>query len=418
MGQGDKALEAYCIADFTDELASIAGWWLHRAPDLEFDGFFGEIDVEGRAIEGAHKGIILNARILWFFSEASCFLKSEPCCDMAHRAYHYLVDYFDDQEFGGVYWLLDHRGGLIDDIKKTYAQSFTIYGLCSYYRLTGDKGALDRALAYFELIEKYCHDDFNGGYREAFSRSWQPVEDVRLSEKDANQPKSMNTHLHVLEAYTALYAVHPTAGCNLALRRLIGYFNDYIIDLDNFHLRLFMNDEWLDRSSAISYGHDIEASWLIWEALEVLGDVQLKRALKPVILKMAEACLTEGLADRGNLCDELSFEKGEREEGSCWWIQAEALVGFINAYALTENPVFLAAFSRIWEFIKNYHIDPEKGEWHWQSTLDNRQADRNYKAGFWKAPYHNGRSMMEVVRRLNHLKLLSVESENRRIMSL
>jgi len=383
------------------ELANIASWWLNRSIDEHHQGFVGEIDFHGEVVPQADKGIVQNSRILWFFSEAALaatdILEQENYQQAATNAFDYIVKYFNDPQDGGAFWQLDHQGQVINDKKQTYAQSFCIYAFCAYYQLTDNKQALSLALDYFRLLEQHAKDSSNGGYIEAYSRQWQVIDDVRLSEKDLNAPKSMNTHLHVLEAYSALYKVAPTTETKQALRYIIELFADKIIDKASFHLRLFFDLQWQDLSKTYSYGHDIEASWLLWEALEILGDEALTQQLKPSVLGLAEVCLAEGIGEHGQVGDEICLSSQHQEMTSSWWIQAEALVGFLNAYQLTTDEKYWHACQVIWAFIDRYHLDKVHGEWHWLSSLDHH-SDNFYKAGFWKAPYHNGRAMMEVCR--------------------
>lgn len=388
--------------DAQAELHNIAHWWLTHTLDKQHGGFVGEVDFYAKAIPSADKGIVQNSRILWFFSEAA-YVNQEQSVSLEYRqvaelSYHYLVNYFDDAKNGGAFWLLNAQGEVVNDKKQTYAQSFCIYALCAYYQLTKDEQALALAIKYFRLVEQHAKDPLHGGYIEAFTGQWQAIDDWRLSDKDLNAPKSMNTHLHVLEAYSALYKVAPTAETEQALRYIIEVFEQKIINKENYHLRLFFDLSWQDLSKTYSYGHDIEASWLLWEALEVLGDQPLAAQLKPSVIALAQVCLDESLASQGQVSDEITISSGHRDEQSFWWVQAEALVGFLNAYHLTHDQKFLQACQGVWQFIQQYHLDKTHGEWHWLSSVDNHQQTLNYKAGFWKAPYHNGRAMMEVCR--------------------
>ena len=398
-----KAPTKQLRAEFEQELQHITDWWYDNTIDDVNGGFVGEVSSKNIRIEEANKGIILNTRILWFFSEAALFNGCEKSYQLAQRAYQYLMDVFDDPEHGGVIWEVDCQGKLIDGKKQTYAQSFAIYGLSSYYQLTKDQNAIDKALNYFDLLEANTHDSSRGGYLEAFDRQWQEIEDMRLSEKDANLPKTMNTHLHVLEAYTNLQKIYPSPKVANALKRLISYFQGAIIDHSNYHLRLFMCRNWGDHSEAYSYGHDIEASWLIQKSLKVLKNPQVSAQVTPTVIKLAETCLAEGIGDKGQVLDEIEIKTNKLHKGSVWWVQAEAIVGFLNAFEMTGNIEFYNAVVDIWSFTKKYHIDAEHGEWHWMSLLDQDDDYSTQKAGFWKGPYHNGRSMIEAIKLLDDL---------------
>jgi cellobiose epimerase len=382
------------------ELSALCGWWAGHAVDQQRGGFHGEVSACDAPVPGARKGVVLNARILWFFSEAIAHDgRARPLADRAAR---YLTAHFLDSEYGGVFWSLDADGAPADRRKHAYAQAFALYALSAYHKATGDLSALEQARTLFALIERHYRDAEHGGYFEARAEDWSAVDDVRLSEVDQNAPKSMNTHLHVLEAYTALHAAAPTADTVAALRHCLELFASHIFDPASGHLRLFFEADWRDRSEAVSFGHDIEASWLIWAAAESLGDARLKQASKPMATALARTALSEGLSERGGLYNERTYA-GALDRRSVWWVQAEALVGFLNAYDLTAEPQFLQAFDQVWRFIRNAHLDGG-GEWTWWSERDAPDVDRDYKAGLWKCPYHNGRALMETIKRLSHMR--------------
>ena len=389
------------IDEFRSELINIADWWIKYAIDEENGGFYGQVNADGSAEVTAEKGIVMNARILWFFSEVCHYVDKPQYRAAAKRAYQYIKTYFNDAEYGGVYWSLRADGSVADSKKQTYAQSFAIYGLSAYYKLTNDDDAIDLAYEYFAQLQKHCHDDIKGGYLEAFDRQWHEITDMRLSDKDDNLPKTQNTHLHVMEAFATLHMVKPTVASALALRRLIDFFDGTIINKDNYHLRLFMDIDWNDHSRAFSYGHDIECSWLLYEALVALDDSLITSQVTPTVIKMAETTLAEGIGNQGQVCDEFEFAGEHKHQESCWWVQAEALVGFLYAYQLIGNTDFWTAFDNVWAFTKQQHIDKNLGEWFWLAKCDQDTNYDTYKAGFWKAPYHNGRAMMEVIKVLS-----------------
>lgn len=409
----DQSACAALGVEFRQQLLSIADWWLENTLDQAYGGFFGEVSVIGMPTPEADKGVVLNARILWFFSELCLYLGGGESAaryrHLAHRAFHYFLECFDDKIHGGAVWSVNDQGRLVDGTKKTYAQAFSIYALSSYYRLTNNQAALEKAISYFELIEKYCADPDLGGYWEAVGRDWLPVEDVRLSEKDMNAPKTMNNHLHVMEAYTGLYRVYKSGVVKKALRNSIEWFCERIFDKGSGHLRLFLNRDWEDISKNFSYGHDIEASWLLAESLEELGDPDLVARFSDCILALSDSCLREGMGEQNQVLDTYDLSLQIRHRESEWWVQAEAMVGFLNAWQSTGDARYWSAFLKVWRFVKNHQIDGECGEWLYYSALDRPREEQPYKAGFWKGPYHNGRAMMEVCRRLQSLGL----SENK-----
>lgn len=388
------------LVNFTSEALNlechkIAEWWMKHSIDKQNGGFHGEINATNNPIENAKKGIILNTRILWFFSQAAKEYNNDNYLQVAERAYHYLLNHFDDEQHGGVFWELDCTGKCVNGKKQTYAQSFAIYGLTAYYQLTNNQQAIDQALKYFSLIEEHAIDQKHGGYLEAFSENWQSLDDVRLSTKDMNSPKSMNTHIHTLEAYTSLYHATKNPQVGIALKALVTLIFERILDPKSHHLFLFLDKDWTDRSDCFSYGHDIECSWLLWDALNALGEPSMSEKYRSTVVSMAKVCLAQSIGDLDQVCDKFTFADSRKHQDSFWWVQAEALVGFLNAYHLTDETEYLQACEKIWQFTQEQHIDHDNGEWFW---IAKDQKDLNpieYKAGFWKGPYHNGRAMME-----------------------
>lgn len=387
-----------------NELINIAEWWEHNCQDEVNGGFIGEVCADGRRNITANKGIILNARILWFFSEVAIYTGNHQYRELANRVFEYIVAHFNDEKHGGALWEVDFRGNVVNDRKQTYAQCFCIYAFCAYFRLSGNETARTLSLQYFQLVQEHMMDQNHGGYIEALDREWQPVSDHRLSPKDLNYPKSMNTHLHVLEAFAALYNTFPTSQTEVALRYVIDIFEFKILDDKTYHLKLFFENNWVDRSQTWSFGHDIEASWLMWEAAEFLNDSDVLKRLKPKVIKIAEICLDEAIGDLGQVCDDFDLVSKHKSQHSEWWVQAEALVGFFNAYQLSGDIKLRDICEPIWQFIQDYHLDNINGEWHWFAELPQVANQQNYKVGFWKAPYHNGRAMMELSKRLHVTK--------------
>ena len=413
----------------------ILPFWMEKMTDSGRGGFYGRIDGGDTLHADAPKGAILNARILWTFSAAYRILRRPEYLDTAIRAKRYLIDRFYDNDFGGVYWSLDADGNPLDTKKQIYAQGFAIYGLGEYARATGDDEALDYAVRLFNLIEEHSFDRGRNGYVEAFMRDWSVIGDMRLSDKDENASKTMNTHLHILEPYANLYRVWKDARLERQLRNMIGLFTGKIMNRETSHLDLFFDDDWHTRGDIVSYGHDIEASWLIHEAALVLGDKALLKEIEPVIVNIARAA-DEGLNPDGSLIYEQTsgrvdeqtsgqadgqtsrqgtdgVQAGKQGEAPCqlvtctsstdkelhWWVQAENVVGHVNLYQHFGDEAALDTAVKCWQFIKNSLIDREHGEWHWSLMPDGTVNRRDDKAGFWKCPYHNGRMCMEIIER-------------------
>ena len=377
---------------------NILPFWMNKMEDNEQGGFYGEITGNDELRPEASKGAILNARILWTFSAAYRLLKKPEYLKTATRAKRYLIDRFYDPEYGGIYWELDYKGNPLDTKKQIYAIGFAIYGLSEYARATGDAEALEYAQRLFEVIEQHSFDPVQNGYLEALTSDWQPIEDMRLSDKDENEKKTMNTHLHILEPYTNLYRVWKDERLERQLRNLIDVFITRILDPQTGHLNLFFEEDWTNKYRIYSYGHDIEASWLIHEAALVLGDETVLKRIEPLIVRIAQAA-DEGLNPDGSMIYENFLDKQKIDRELHWWVQAENVVGHINLYQHFGDESALDIAARCWEFIKAKLIDHEHGEWHWSILPDGTVNRKDDKAGFWKCPYHNGRMCMEVIER-------------------
>lgn len=379
----------------TELAENILPWWINRMPDFQRGGFYGRIDGREKTITDAPKGGILNARILWSFSAAYARLGDQAYLEMATRARDYIFRHFFDDKYGGTYWSLSADGEPLETKKQIYSQAFFIYALSWFHQATGERESLDRAIELYRLIEKHSYDKRHGGYYEAFTREWGEKADLRLSDKDANEKKTMNTHLHVLEAYTALYRVWPDTGLRRQLDGLMQIFTERIVDPVTSHLNLFFDEEWNRRSAIVSYGHDIEASWLLCEAADALGAVDV---VAGVALKIASAA-HEGLAEDGSLFYEKDDLTGHFDRDRHWWVQSEAVVGFLNAWQLSGDNSWLELAANVLDYISTRLTDRENGEWFWSIRDDGTVNRDDDKAGFWKCPYHNSRMCLEILSR-------------------
>ena len=381
---------------------NILPYWMKFTRDQEHGGFHGHVTHFNQPVEKAHKGAIMNARILWTFAAAYRMYGDQTYLENAKRAYDYIQDRFLDRKMGGVYWELDYRGKVSAARKQIYAIAFVIYAMSEYWMACGEKEALQTAISLFGDIESHALDRDQNGYTEALTRDWLPLEDLRLSEKDDNESKTMNTHLHILEAYTNLLSIHKDPQLVNSLENIIRLFLDHFVDQDSYHLNLFFDDDWNLKSSLISYGHDIECSWLLQEAAEVLGNPELMEHTGLLAVNMARKNF-EGLDKDGGLFYELFPFDNKLDTDKHWWPQAEAMVGFFNAYQLSGDKEFAGKALSSWRFIKEKLIDYQYGEWYWSVNRDGIPQTENEKAGFWKCPYHNGRACMEMVRRIDEI---------------
>ena len=406
---------------------NILHFWQTKMVDRENGGFYGRIDAQGVLHPEAEKGAILNARILWSFSAAYRVLGLPEYLEMATYAKDYFLEHFIDKEYGGVYWSVDYKGRPLNTRKQFYAIGFALYGLSEYARATGDREALDYAIALYECIEDHAFDKEYNGYIEAKTREWQPIADMRLSELDANFPKSQNTHLHIIEPYTNLYCclkeMQAATSCDYvpvlgsvlpigvsvpmetiisveaSLRNLIDIFTDRILNQETHHLDLFFEMDWTRGAGHLeSYGHDIECSWLMHEAALVLGDQKVLRKVEQVVREVAKAS-EKGLRPDGAMIHEANLDTGRADDDLHWWVQAENVVGWFNIYQYFGDEDALDKAVRCWEYIKSQLIDYENGEWFWSRHPDGTLNTVDDKAGFWKCPYHNSRMCLEIIER-------------------
>jgi len=377
---------------------NILPFWSSKMVDNVNGGFYGRINAKDQVFPDEDKGGILNARILWTYSSAYRVLKDTAYLRLATRAKNYILDHFIDKQYGGAYRSVNSKGEPSDTRKQTYTQSFFIYGMAEYYRATGDKDALETAKGIFEAFEKYALDKEANGYFEVFTRDWQRTHDLLIGEKTVSDEKTMNTHLHVLEAYTNLYRVWPDKRMADRLKNLVEIFLDKIIDKKSSHLICFLDKNWKGISEIDSYGHDIESSWLIFEAAGLLNDPELLARVKDVSIKIANAA-AEGLQPDGSMIDDKDNSTGRLRMGRSWWPQAETIVGYMNAYELTGNEKYLDNSINCWNYTKDFFVDTKGGGW-FSSVSESGLAGRGDKGGFWVCPYHNGRMCLEIMERV------------------
>ncbi|SFK60530.1 mannobiose 2-epimerase [Lachnospiraceae bacterium KH1T2] len=371
----------------------IIPFWKKLHDDM--GGFYGYVDFDLNVNKEAEKGCILNSRILWFFASAYKVLKDESLLREAKHAFEFMTNYCVDRENGGVYWSLTHDGKPLDTTKHTYNQAFAIYGLGAYYEVTKDESALKLACDLYELIESKMRDE--KGYLEAFSKNFEPISNEKLSENGVEAKRSMNTLLHVMEGYTELYRVAPQERVANSLREILDITDEKIYNRKLRRQEVFFDLDYNSLIDLYSYGHDIESAWLINRTTEILGD-------KNYIEKMGE--MTKVLADN---VYKVAFdghsipaeaEKGIVKQDRVWWVQAEGINGFLDAYQKDPSrKEYLEAAESIWEYIKKYVVDKrEDAEWYWYVNPDGSAA-REPIVEPWKCPYHNGRMCLEVITR-------------------
>ncbi|MEY8432172.1 AGE family epimerase/isomerase [Lachnospiraceae bacterium 48-42] len=366
--------------------------------DSEYGGFYGYMGYDLAIDKKAVKGCILNSRILWFFSNAFLTLGEDALLKEARHAFLFLKEHFLDREYGGVYWSLSYDGRPEDDTKHTYSQAFAIYALSSYYDASGDGEALEIARSLIRLVEDKCRDEY--GYLEAFTRDFHPEDNDKLSENGVMAEKTMNTLLHIFEAYTEFYRVTKEEQVADRLKYMLGLMADRIYNQELGRQEVFFDRTWNSLIDLYSYGHDIETAWLVDRGLKILGDRALTERLAPITEAITENIYNRAYTDH-SLANEA--ENGVVDMTRVWWVQAEAVVGFLNGYQKNpEKSEYLRAAEDIWGYIRDYMIDKREGS-EWFSGLDvDRKPLGKPIADPWKCPYHNGRMCFEVIRRLRN----------------
>lgn len=391
---------------------NILPYWMEKMKDPR-GGYYGRRDGNDNLDGEAPKGAILHARILWTFSAAYNALHDPAYLDEARHAYDFIMKHFIDKELGGAYWSVTAEGEPLDTKKQFYAIAFIIYGLSEYYIASGDRTALKTATELFDSIESHARDFEKDGYVEAKTRDWKEIDDMRLSERDANASKTMNTHLHILEGYTNLLRAlrmqermhpdeadsHETERVKEATTNLLRIFLDRIENQETHHLTLFFDDDWNKYDDAESYGHDIEASWLLSETALVIGDQALFNETLEHTRQIALAAL-KGRREDGSMVYELHAD-GHLDEDRHWWVQAENVIGQLylarfHCNAEAETNYWLTSAAESWRYISENLVDPA-GEWHWSIKADGSVNRSDDKAGFWKCPYHNSRMCLESI---------------------
>lgn len=385
-------------AEMYNELLSILNYWSSNTVDDINGGFIGTIDYAENKDFNAEKGSVLNARILWAFSASYPVTKNERDLELAKRAFEYINDHFYDPVNGGIYWSINHDGTPKDTKNQIYALAFVIYGLSEFYNITKSRRALELAVKLYNAIEKYSYDAVHKGYFEAFTHDWKPIDDLRLSDKDANEKKTMNTHLHIVEGYANLYRVWKDENLKAKIAELLHTINDYFMNAETGHLRLFFNEEWVEKPDVISYGHDIEAAWLLQWCAEMIEDDTLIDIYKKHAVTMADATV-EGIDSDGGLWYEFDPHERKMIAEKHWWPQSELWIGMVNAWELTGDKKYFDIANANWQFVKKHILDTKNGEWIWGVNADYSPIEKD-KAGFWKCPYHNSRACLELLKRL------------------
>lgn len=394
-----------------DLLENIIPFWSeYIIEDDDRDGFINRMTYDGRVINEADKSIVLHSRLLWSYSACYKHTGQERLKKLAYRAYHYLNRYFWDEKNGGVYWKLNANGRVLVSRKYLYAQAFALYGYSEFYGAFNQPDALLYVRDIVNCIEKYAADANYNGYVEVFTDTWQKYDDARLSDEEENYTKSTNTHLHIMEAYANVLKYWKDDRLKQRLHNIVSLFESHIARPDHQSLYPFFYMDWTPASDLVSFGHNIEAAWLLCEAAELAEDNDQIKRIRELSLNISRWVANHGLNPDGSLINELDLHgNGRMDDKRHWWPQAEALVGFMNAYELSEDDIYLDKCRKLWAYIKNNIRDDQFGEWHNCINADGTNCKED-KVSFWKTPYHNSRAGLEIIKRIEQMVSTQLKS--------
>jgi len=400
---------AYLHKQSAEGLNALLDWWTSAGFDNINQRFYGEVDNQNIPNVSSTFCVIQRSRLLWFFSAVSQLESYGHFRKYADLQFKELITHFYDKEYGGFLWELNENYSPTVKIKKTYAQAFCIYALSEYSSLTNNKEAKDIALETYNLLESKTWDTTKGGYIEAFDQQWDGLQDMRLSQKDQNEAKTMNTHLHILEAYTRLSVVCEKQEVKLSLTRVLSIYHDKFFNPVKGHFDLFFDHDWNLKSNIISYGHDIESAWLMREAIENIEDYEIECKVENLSIKIADRILQMGLEAHGGIKNEVHNNRADTTFD--WWPQAEAVVGFLNIYDASHDEKYFHAAINCMKFIQENFFNIESGEWYWKINEQLQPEKGLMKSSAWKAPYHNGRMYIEILKRQKKLEAVTNTGE-------
>ncbi len=368
---------------------NILPFWL-RLEDRAHGGHYGLMDAAGRLDRAAPKAAVFVSRLLWTLATAGAATGDERCLAQAGRTKAFLLRHLVDPAQGGVFWSVTHDGQPLETDKHAYAQAFAIYGLSAYAAATGDAAALAAAQAVFADVERHARQP-GGEYREAFDADWRPVPNRRLAPQGDIDTLTANTHLHLIEAYTGLARAWPAPAPRAALRGLVEFFVARFLADDGSHSHPLLDGDLRPLAKRISYSHDIELSWLIEAAGDVLGDGSLARRLRAASARLAAFAAAHGQdADGGWSTDSALRGRGTRH----WWVQAEAMLGMLNAVRRGGPAQMLDRAEATWAFVERVVVDQVGGDWFGGVDRMGQPDPTLVKVGPWKDCYHQARACL------------------------
>jgi mannobiose 2-epimerase len=389
------------LLDFArSDLENILSWWIKHTPDEKNGGYYGEVKGDNTPNIKANRFLVLNARLLWTFTAAYDLTKNEQYKQQARRAYDYFTRHFYDKKHGGFYMYVTYKGKVANDRKFTYGNAYAVYALAEYARVFDDATAKELARETVSILDEKMWDVKHKGYLEVASRDWEYMPNIFMIHYDEESQKTMNTHLHVLEAYANLLRIDDSKTLRHRVRTLLYLFLNKIVNHDNWHFNYFQQRDWTVTDHNYSLGHDIEGSWLLYEAAEILNEPEALADTRRVCVNMARAVYDIGIMPAGGIYTEYDVTKREYSKQISWWEQNEGVIGFLNAYDLTEEEKFLNASLHTLNFIENHFIDKENGGWYAYLNANHQPQKNRLKCSPYICPYHNARMCLEIIRRL------------------
>lgn len=396
-GPADPRLAALAQLMSRELVDDLVPFWLALL-DRFHGGHYTRMDERGTIDRKAPKSTVFVARLLWFLSTVGRALGHAQCLEQAARTQSFLLTRLRDGAHGGLFWSVTHEGRPADTVKHLYAHAFGIYGLSAHAIATGNAESLGAAKELFVLLESRLRRP-DGCYAESFDAAWRPIEDRRIAWHGGVATITANAHLHLVEAYTTLLRAWPSAGPRAALHDLVRLMLDRFVKPDGTGLHPALDGALEPLPGPPSYGHDIEASWLLEAAGDALDDPALRQRLRTVAAAMAQAAATGGqLRDGGFLSSPVRADATTLPP-RVWWVQAEAVVGLVNAAQRGANRDMMSRAEAAWRFIERAMIDRERGDWFEAVDADGRPIPGRLKVGPWKEPYHQGRACLEIARR-------------------
>ena len=399
----EKLQKLYDLA--VDELTNnILPWWIEHDVDEEHGGFYGAVTNDNAPVPHATRFITLNARLVWTFSAAYRVMGNPEYKKMADRAYNYFIKYFWDDEYNAANNRVDEFGDPVSKQRYIYGEAFAIYGLSEYARAMGCNEALEYARKLVASLEKHVYDPVYKGYFESCKPDWTHDPWTRGVNRLPTDEKTMNNHLHLIEAYTCLLRTDKSDFMQNKVREHLYVMLNKIVDHDIHHYFYFQARDWKPTTQEISFGHDIEGTWLMMETAEVLGEPEAMRYTKDTCMNMARACYEQGFRkEDGAMLSEYDPVTGHSSPFLYWWEQNEAVVGFLNAWEVTGEEKYLDASLKCFEFAREHFVDHENGGWFARLSLDGKTVLSTDKVNDYTCPYHNSRMCMEIIERYRKL---------------